>query len=135
MQDSTEEIARRVLESVLRRLDDGAARRAAAPSDTPGATDGSPIIVIMLGDRGAPGPAASAATGRNDAPPIVANQPAGGCQNNSHAAAENSLQSTHPGLQRFDLASENVVSDAPRTCLLEPDRACVGSGACKMRGF
>jgi len=135
MQDSTEEIARRVLESVLRRLDDGAARQAAAPPVTPGAANGSPIIVILLGDQRAASPAVSAATSQNAAPPTIVNQPASGCQNNSHASAGNSLQSTHPGLQRFDLASENVVPDAPRTCLLEPDRACVGSGACKMRGF
>ena len=135
MQDSTEEIARRVLESVLRRLDDGAAREAAAPPAAPGAANGSTVIVIMLGDQRATGPAASAATGQNAVPPVVVNQPASGCQNNSHVSAENSLQSTHPGLQRFDLPNENVVSDAPRTCFLEPDRACVGSGACKMRGF
>jgi hypothetical protein len=135
MQDSTEEIARRVLESVLRRLDEGVARQAAAPSATPVAANGSPLIVIMLGDQRATSPAVSAATGENAAPPIVVSQPASGCQNNSHAAAENSIQSTHPGLQRFDLASENVATDAPRTCYLEPERACVGSGACKMRGF
>jgi hypothetical protein len=135
MQDSTEEIARRVLESVLRRLDEGATRQTTTPAAAPTANSGSPLIVILLGDERANPPAVSRATSQNAAPPIVVHQPASGCQNNSHAPAENSLQSTHPGLQQFDLVSENVVTDAPRRCFLEPDRACVGSGACRTRGF
>jgi hypothetical protein len=135
MQDSTEEIARRVLESVLRRLNDGTTRPPAVQSVTQHGTSGPPIIVIMVGDQPASSPSASAVKGQTTAPPIVINQPACGCQNNSHAPAENSLQSSHPGLQRFDLPHENVVSDAPRTCFMEPGRACVGSGACEMRGY
>jgi hypothetical protein len=135
MQDSTEEIARRVLESVLRRLDEGATRQTTAQTTNQTGTSGSPLIVIMLGDKPTPEPAASAATSAQAAPPIVINQPACGCQNNSHTPAQNSLQSSHPGLQRFDLPGENVVSNAPRTCFMEPDRACVGSGACEMRGY
>jgi len=135
MQDSTEEIARRVLASVLRRLDEGAARPAAAPSLDQNGANGSPVIIILLGDQRATNPSSSAATSQNAALPMVVNQPACGCQNNSHTPSKNSLQSSHPGLQRFDLPSDNVVSDAPRTCFLEPDRACVGSGACKMRGY
>lgn len=127
MQDSTEEIARRVLENVLRRLDDGAARPSAAPTTNDAGANGSPLIVIMLGDR----------RETNAAPimPTVVTQPACGCQNNSHITAGNSLQSSHPGLERFDLPNENRVSNAPRTCFMEPDRACVGSGACEMRGY
>jgi hypothetical protein len=135
MQDSTEEIARRVLESVLRRLEDGATRQTTAQSVGHHGTSGAPLIVIMLGDPRASSPSLSTATSQNSSPPIVINQPACGCQNNSHAPAANSLQSSHPGLQRFDLPGENVVSDAPRTCFLEPHRACVDSGACEMRGY
>ena len=127
MQDSTEEIARRVLEGVLRRLDDGAARPSAAPQATDAGASGPPLIVIMLGDR----------RETNAAPvvPAAVTQPACGCQNNSHVMAGNSLQSSHPGLERFDLPDKNRVSNAPRTCFMEPDRACVGSGACEMRGY
>ncbi|MFL6213455.1 MAG: hypothetical protein ACJ74J_06110 [Blastocatellia bacterium] len=135
MQDSTEEIARRVLESVLRRLDDGATRPATAQSSNQNGMGNSPVIVIMLGDQRATKDSLSATTSQNIASPIVVNQPACGCQNNSHASARNSLQSPHPGLQRFDLPTENVVSDAPRMCFMEPGRACVSSGACEMRGY
>jgi hypothetical protein len=135
MQDSTEEIARRVLESVLRRLDGGAARPPAAPAAHQPGADGPPVIVIMVGDRRAAGSEHGLSAGRNAAPPTVVNQPACGCQNNSHAPAGNSLQSPHPGLERFDLPNENAVPDAPRMCFLEPDRACVGSGACRTRGY
>jgi hypothetical protein len=123
MQDATEEIARRVLQNVLRQLDGG--DRASA----------APVIVIVLGDAAA-ARAESGAVANAVAPlPAVVKQSACGCQNNSHISGANSLQSSHPGLERFDLPEDNAVSNAPRMCLMEPDRACVGSGACEMRGY
>ena|SRR5215467_15448648 len=47
----------------------------------------------------------------------------------------------HPGLDRFKIddrfkieASDSKLP-APKMCFMEPDRACVHSGACEMRGF
>ena len=135
MQDSTEEIARRVLESVLRRLDGGAAQTAAASPANDSGAGAAPLIVILLGDRREASLGPSAHAGQPLVRPTVINQSACGCQNNSHAPAGNSLQSTHPGLERFDLPNESPASNAPRTCFMEPGRACVGSGACEMRGY
>jgi hypothetical protein len=40
----------------------------------------------------------------------------------------------HPVFERFSLA-ESESNDPSKMCLIEPDRACVGSGACKTRGY
>jgi hypothetical protein len=128
MTDSTEEMTRRILESVLRQLESGAGRAAITPAIHPAdhqSAGGAPIIVILLGEQHAT-PAAL---------PVVAQQSGGGCQNNSPDTGKNSLQSLHPGLERFDLRRDLAVSNAPRRCDLEPDRECVGSGACEMRGY
>jgi hypothetical protein len=138
MQDSTEEIARRILDTVLRQLEGGAGRRLAAHADTqPAGTGGgsNPLIVIMLGDSPTARAGSDAANKPGDASPIEVKQTGCGCQNNSPAGQGNSLQSTHPGLERFDLPEEKTLSSAPRRCFMEPDRACVESGACEMRGF
>lgn len=54
------------------------------------------------------------------------------------AATQPAIQSSgsqHPGLQRFvDLDSDSN-SAVPRPCFMEPERECVHSGACEMRGF
>jgi hypothetical protein len=138
MQDSTEEIARRILESVLRQLDGGAGQPAAAQAVNPttnNGASGSPVIVIMLGDSQATRSGSKTTGSRGADLPVIVKQSDCGCQNNSHAAGGNSLQSLHPGLERFDLPENTTVSNAPRRCFMEPDRVCVGSGACEMRGY
>ena len=138
MQDSTEEIARRILESVLRQLDGGARPSTAAQAVNPTAGNGasaSPVIVIMLGDPQATRAASNPTGDRQADLSLVVKQAGCGCQNNSHAAGGNSLQSSHPGLERFDLPENKTGPNAPRSCFLEPDRVCVDSGACEMRGY
>lgn len=138
MQDSTEEIARRILDTVLRQLEGGAGRPIAAHADHQPAGNGAgsnPLIVIMLGDSPAARAVSNAANNWSAAAPSVVKQTGCGCQNNSPAGRGNSLQSPHPGLERFDLPEEKTLSNAPRRCYMEPDRACVESGACEMRGF
>ena len=44
-------------------------------------------------------------------------------------------KSSHPGLERFVTLKTESNSPAPRPCFMEPDRECVHSGACEMRGF
>lgn len=41
----------------------------------------------------------------------------------------------HPGLERFPLSEPGSGDPSLRSCFIEPDRACVGSGACEMRGY
>ena len=142
MQDSTEEIARQILASVLRQLEGGAVRQPRAPAANQAANQadadgpaGNPLIVIMLGDSMTTGAQSGAVNKPVTGLPAVIKQPGCGCQNNSHIAGGNSLQSSHPGLERFDLPESNTVSSAPRRCFIEPERVCVGSGACEMRGF
>jgi hypothetical protein len=40
----------------------------------------------------------------------------------------------HPGVERFPL-SEAGSRDPSRMCFIEPDRVCVGSGACEALGY
>ena len=46
----------------------------------------------------------------------------------------NEKKHSHPGLERFTIEADSHPS-APKTCFMEPGRACVNSGACEMRGF
>jgi hypothetical protein len=41
----------------------------------------------------------------------------------------------HPGHERFPLNEGPASTSARRPCFMEPDRVCVNSGACEMRGF
>lgn len=41
----------------------------------------------------------------------------------------------HPGLQRFVNIEPDSSPSVPRPCFMEPERQCVHSGACEMRGF
>jgi hypothetical protein len=43
-------------------------------------------------------------------------------------------QEAHPGLERFPL-SETGPAPPSKPCFMEPDRICVNSGACEMRGY
>jgi hypothetical protein len=40
----------------------------------------------------------------------------------------------HPGFERFEL-SKSDTRDPSKMCFIEPDRVCVGSGACETRGY
>jgi hypothetical protein len=42
---------------------------------------------------------------------------------------------THPGLERFQLSEHSSTKEARKPCFMEPDRVCVNSGACEMRGY
>ncbi|HKA16704.1 MAG TPA: hypothetical protein VKN18_00170 [Blastocatellia bacterium] len=41
---------------------------------------------------------------------------------------------SHAGLERFTIEGGTQTS-APKSCFMEPDRPCVNSGACEMRGY
>lgn len=43
--------------------------------------------------------------------------------------------SLHPGLQRFPNLETELPAPAFKPCFMEPDRECVHSGACEMRGY
>lgn len=135
IQDSTEALAQRILESVLRQLENGAGQPAPASLvDQISNGAGSPVIIILPGGSQALS-IESSRTNHSAALPLAVTQSDCGCQNNSHTVSKNSVQSPHPGLERFDLPEENAVQTAPRRCFIEPDRVCIGSGACKMRGY
>lgn len=77
----------------------------------------------------------------NDRPVIVVlnhpefsqkNHAAGGISEVMPRAASDS---SHPGLQRFQTLENDTSSSVPRPCFMEPDRECVHSGACEMRGY
>lgn len=44
------------------------------------------------------------------------------------------LRDVHPSLLRLDLPKAVCLDSAPKACLMEPDRHCIGSGACEMLG-
>ena len=88
-----------------------------------------PIVLIVTGDL--------SAHSRNTAVPKPANvddikEPA---TVNSCVSDHSERKLSHPGLERFIMLAADSAPQAPRPCFMEPDRDCVNSGACEMRGF
>ena len=53
-----------------------------------------------------------------------------------NAASQPSSQSaSHPGLERFTIIEGDPTPLEHKPCYMEPDRSCVKSGACEMRGY
>lgn len=53
----------------------------------------------------------------------------------SHSCGCNHYESPlNPGVERFPL-SEAGLRDSSKMCFIEPDRVCVGSGACEALGY
>ena len=131
MQDSDQEIVRRVLSSILDRLN-GSARVASqisggasvdrASSDqgisNHNASNDNSIILVVMG-QGVNAPLAQAYDTRDDRAKGIGR----------------AMQATHPVFERFPIAEAETVSPAPKTCFMEPGRVCVNSGACEMRGY
>lgn len=43
--------------------------------------------------------------------------------------------SFHPALERFTIIASSPAPSTAKACFMEPERICVNSGACEMRGF
>ncbi|MGA9767622.1 MAG: hypothetical protein WBV94_01170 [Blastocatellia bacterium] len=120
MQDSNQEIVRRVLSNVLTHL----ARPETAPTSTQtSVSEGGPIILIVLGNsEPATENVAQVLTERHRQPEAPERD-------------RIQTQATHPGHERFVSLEGKPDNNAPKTCFMEPDRVCVNSGACEMRGY
>ncbi|MFY9611869.1 MAG: hypothetical protein WAU45_25055 [Blastocatellia bacterium] len=128
MQESNDEIARRVLASVLERLDASGSRRdeASALNKASRSSAGSdPVVVVVLGQVNSHSTISEDAERTLNEPLSLA---AGGSQSSF-------ADSSHPGLEKFELPKQSPNARAPKTCFMEPDRPCVNSGVCEMRGY
>ena len=138
MRKNEQDTIRQVLEAALKNLSDafdGDARsEAIALSGDPWPSSESrdsevPVILIVTGDLSA-----------NSQNTAVA-KPAS-IEDTKERAAVNSCVSdhserklSHPGLERFIMLAADSAPLAPKACFMEPNRECVNSGACEMRGF
>ena len=119
---------RELLKGALQNLGDGAAGAdldsapIAVVSGTTGLADasGTPIIVVVASDPDL----RQTASNSNEA-----TQPLSGSE-----CGCDERKVSHPGLERFRMEGGSQTS-APKPCFMEPDRLCVNSGACEMRGF
>ena len=113
MQDSNQEIIRRVLSNVLTRLERPASVAPSISLVQEPASEGGPIIFVVLGNA----------------------------ENEGHRQLEAperktiQTQAAHPELERFASVEGQPDNTAPKTCFMEPNRVCVNSGACEMRGY
>jgi hypothetical protein len=64
---------------------------------------------------------------------VIPNAPATQEKANPCACSHDGSQ-PHPGLDRFPII-ESDSRDASKMCFIEPDRVCVGSGACETLGY
>lgn len=125
MKSSDHDIARKVLVSVLDRLE-GEKRNTSEPSTVEQPASPSNVFIIMLGNNESGNEAGELARTQSD---TSYTQSAAADVSNQKRAIE-----AHPSLQRFDLPLPDTCSPAPKMCFLEPDRVCVNSGACQTLG-
>ena len=117
---------RQLLEIALNNLTDQAAEGKAGADAT---LSGGPLVVILAGGSREPGGAGIVPAALNVAPSgeKADRLPDCGCDRTEK-------KHSHPGLERFTIEADSHPS-VPKTCFMEPGRACVNSGACEMRGF
>jgi hypothetical protein len=124
MRDVELDTIRRLLQGALQNLGEGADLESApiailsGQSDSP-AESATPIVVVVTSD-----PKLRPSPGRSNE---LLNTSAVECGCNERKVS-------HPGLERFTIESDTQKS-APKPCFMEPDRPCVNSGACEMRGY
>lgn len=130
MPDADQEIARRVLEGVLRRLEGNAP---VAPAATALTSQDQPMIFIVLGNL-----ELSQNGERSGNPQRVAIDAINITNSKTQPAPSPTIvgnsQTAHPEFDRFPLADAQATAPVPKACFMEPDRICVHSGACEMRG-
>ena len=127
MQESNDDIARRVLAAVLGRLEaSGSQQHEASALNQRSYPAGDPVVVIVLGHANSNSSAVEEMhRPLNEAPftrAMTGSQPSFG-------------DALHPGLEKFEQLKPNPNARAPKTCFMEPDRPCVNSGACEIRGY
>ena len=118
---------REMLQGALQNLADGAASAdldspIAVVSGASGLADasGTPIIVVVASD---PNLRQTSSNSNQATQPLSVSEC--GCDER---------KVSHPGLERFTIEGGSQTS-APKSCFMEPDRPCVNSGGCEMRGF
>jgi hypothetical protein len=116
MDQAEKEIARRALQTALERL----GSPADAGRDSSG--DDGTIVLIMLASASSP-----------MAESIKANGASTDYETRLGRGYEQGV--AHPGFEKFSLSEGDPKASAPKPCFIEPDRVCVNSGACEMRGY
>lgn len=124
MQPTDQELARRLLSAVLDRLE---GQRPTAPQasaqEVSSSRNGDPgIVLIVVGQSG-------------DQYGIAENKPIPSETIEMKSPNRNNGAESHPGLEKFPLSEIVSKGAASKTCFMEPDRVCVNSGACEMRGY
>jgi hypothetical protein len=123
MQDTNQELIRRVLLNILSRLEGGAAQSSNAIAQSR-AGEANTVILITLNNS-------DMTRESNDS-----NAAQVATQTRKQSEPEMiRLGGAHPGLERFASLEDKASNLAPKTCFMEPDRVCVNSGACEMRGY
>lgn len=119
MQDSNQEIVRRVLSNVLARLERQASAQPSADFVQASTGEGGPVIFIVLGNGENVEQVFNESYRQLEAPERKMIQ----------------TQAPSPELERFASLEVQQNNIAPKTCFMEPDRLCVNSGACQARGY
>jgi hypothetical protein len=119
MEISDQEMIRRALSSIVKRIESGGSPPVVLSHQTDQSTTNGndrleatepPIVLVFLGHT------------------VSTNQEPVHEKQSSHPSSV-----SHPGFEKFQLQESRAV-DAPKTCFMEPDRICVNSGACEMLG-
>jgi hypothetical protein len=110
MQESDSDIARRALQKALAGLD----------SRQPHSGDASQVVVVIVGSN-------AVENSEEPTPRPLESEPPG--------FAGQQSESCHPGLEKFHLSETVAPTRGTKSCFMEPERQCVNSGACEMRGY
>jgi len=80
----------------------------------------------------------SGANGQSSPVVLVVLSPAGGAATAEGSASRVSRDpgsAGHPSVEKFSAVETADQRNEPKHCFIEPERRCVNSGACEMRGF
>ena len=128
MQPTDQEITRRLLESIIKRIEggdqsaqrltDGLSKYTSLHNADPG------IVLVVIQSHGAE-------FGTVEEARIQSGYAMAG----KEGIGRNAGSSLHPGFEKFPLPESASEETDARRCFMEPDRVCVNSGACEMRGY
>ena len=135
MESGDRERVSRVLEAALASLNEEA-RGDERPSNSTPVTairlpsneaqlSGAPVVILIHTNSNGP---------NSDEREFIPDVPATQVENPKSCACSHNPSQVHPALERFPL-SESDSRDTSKMCFIEPDRVCVGSGACETRGY
>jgi hypothetical protein len=125
MNEYERETVKRILEATLRRLGQDSDGSGVQSGDSYRDHSNSSVIILLTDNSN------DSSNDNFTRPFLTAGDAAAGGSNVSQITER---KVSHPAQEQFTMIEAASHVGAPKSCFLEPERVCVNSGACQMRG-